>query len=76
MLPLYQAGNQQSPEAYLPAGWLLLQELHWCDLRDATFQQLDLDACLGLILNVQVGCCLLRCAGSHGGGKCRCFSLL
>ena len=40
----------------------LLQELHWCDLRDTAFQQLDLDACLGLILNVQasrlwgVGC--------------------
>lgn len=31
----------------------MLQELHWCDLRDSSFQQLDLDACMGLILNVQ-----------------------
>ena len=29
-------------------------ELHWCDLRDTTFELVDQDSCVGIVLNVKV----------------------
>ncbi|KAL4452415.1 hypothetical protein ABPG75_008077 [Micractinium tetrahymenae] len=41
------------------------KELQWHDLRDASFQKLDLDACFGLILNIRADGMVTRLLGGR-----------